>query len=46
MHKVKNLINLSLQEKLKTMRGLGFMNKMDVEHLKFITNRVEGGIVP
>jgi hypothetical protein len=46
MHKAENSINLGLREKLQTVRGPGFTNKMGAEHLKFITDRAEGGIMP
>jgi hypothetical protein len=46
MPKAENSINLGLRGKLQTMRGLDFTNKMSAEHLDFITDWEEGGIVP
>jgi hypothetical protein len=46
MPKVENSINLGLRENLQTEHESDFMNKMGAEHLEFITDRVEGGIVP
>jgi hypothetical protein len=45
MHKAENSINLGLREELQTVRGPSFTNKMGAEHVKFITERAEGGIV-
>jgi hypothetical protein len=46
MPKMENLINLGLRENLQTEPESDFMNKMGAEPLGFITDRVEGGIVP
>jgi hypothetical protein len=40
------LIDLKWQGKLQTECRLGFTTEMGAEHMKFITSREEGEIVP
>jgi hypothetical protein len=43
---MENSIDLGLRENLQTEPESDFVNKMGVEPLGFITDRVEGRIVP
>ena len=46
MPEAENSINPGLRENLQTEHEYDFVNKMVAEHLEFITDRTEGGIMP